>query len=73
MNQKKNQSGETEHNRNNQNLFWFKKILADELYESIVKSSKFKKIILKTGKKFLKNPRKIASEIVRKNFKEDLK
>ncbi len=70
LNEKKNKNGEIKHNRKNQDLFWFKKNLQDELWLLISKSSKFKKTIIDFKKSPAKNTRKEAFKIIKKKFKE---
>ena len=63
--------GEMEKKRIKQNTFWFKKILKEELYEMIKLNPKFKKEIEKFQNKTNMNPREVASQIIKKYFKED--
>ena len=53
-------------NRNNQNLFWLKKIIEEEYFNLLYKNGELNKRIMTWNKKSIHNPRKIALEIIKK-------
>ena len=62
----KEKSGELDKNRNNQNLFWLKKIIEEEYFYLLYKNGELNKRIIKWENKLIENPRKIALDIIKK-------
>ena len=62
--QQKN-TGKLDENRDNQNLFWLKKIIEQEYINLLYKNPKLERKILEFKKKSIKNLRKTALDIIK--------
>ena len=64
-------NGEVDKNRDNQNIFWIKKIIQNELQILLHKSNLFKKKLINLNPEQKKHPRKTALEFMKHIIKED--